>query len=219
MGLQSLMVAACGACLPPANSTCYSSFGDTANRAASAAAAPATQPNPHTHSPSPGQACIRCRPARAPTTLPCPAFPHPQLRRARWCQHSLAMASQGLVSDAGCCVPASPSQHYAAIRYHMLPTGASFIPLHPAEHSRVKVGLSTYWMSARERSCTSYMSGRQYTRPSSICGGTSRGGHRGHLSRPPCTDGTASSQSAAPQHFPGPQGDGSTASAIRCLPS
>lgn len=69
------------------------------------------------------------------------------------------------------------AHHEPALCSHPVPhaTHWSLIPMHPAEHSRVKVGLSTYWMSARERSCTSYMSGRQYTRPSSICGGTSRG--------------------------------------------
>lgn len=46
-----------------------------------------------------------------------------------------------------------------------LPPAPSWLPGPLLMASPVKVGLSTYWMSASDLSTTSYMSGRQYTRP------------------------------------------------------
>ena len=70
----------------------------------------------------------------------------------------------------------------------------------------VKVGLSTYWMSASDLSCTSYMSGRQYTRPLSTCrhtvpqrqAGSELGGHGVGATRRPAPAGTARQNGSAP---------------------
>lgn len=110
----------------------------------------------------PGLACTRSRPARAPRPPRCPACPPPRLQRgvSRWvvvvevlvrrvCWRDGRGHAQRLHGILWLCTP--------------LPDAAAL------RGSPPNVGLSTYWMSARERSCTSYRSGRQYVRPLSTC--------------------------------------------------